>query len=177
MVISHEDNTVDFSKNKSLDVILQIFYENTHFKDNKVGFLTLLSSVIISGTYSAKMQLLVSSVAQRCQEALGERIKWDPVFSQLPGLIFPRLCFLDAHISRSLLTHTSRLRMLRTNRIHLGWWLPVKLQTEDPTVSFGLENKEKIKCVGFSGRELLTIFLPLCCSPCPYKDILTYMKV
>jgi len=30
MVVSHEENIVDFSKNKSLDAILQIFYENIH---------------------------------------------------------------------------------------------------------------------------------------------------
>lgn len=96
VVISHEDNTVDFSNNKSLDVILQIFYKNTHIvKIIKIYFFfTLLGSVIILGTSSAKMQLLVCSVAQKCWKALEPIIKWDPVFSQMPGLVFSHLCLL-----------------------------------------------------------------------------------
>lgn len=76
MVISHEDNIADFSKNKPLDAILQIFYENKHILTTiKNFFFTVLSSVIISGVSFDTVQLLLCLVAQRCWNALGEGIK------------------------------------------------------------------------------------------------------
>lgn len=80
------------------------------------------------------MQLLVCSVAQKCWKVLGQVKKWDPVFSQLPGLTFTHLCSLDVHISRFLLSHQSGLRMWK-NRIQLEWRPPLNLQTEDLTAA------------------------------------------
>lgn len=91
MAVSHEENIVDFSKNKSSDAILQIFYENIHILTTIKKFFYIVELCYNFWNVFDMMQLLACSVARRWWKVSGQGIKWDLVLSQLHELTFPRL--------------------------------------------------------------------------------------